>query len=127
MFNHLLIALALTSLSIVSNAAAALMDADQATVNAIPNAVLHKEVAVIQGGDSDKDVAVALVDAAANTCHADAMCNSTAATHAVAGVPAAADWLAAQDGSSAVQPLLVALMIIVLIVFVLSRKSISTK
>lgn len=126
MFNHLLIALALTSLSIVSNAAAALMDADQATVNAIPNAVLHKEVAVIQGGDSDKDVAVVLVDAAANTCHADAMCNSTAATPAAAGVPAP-DWLAAQDGSSAVQPLLVALMIIVLIVFVLSRKSISTK
>jgi hypothetical protein len=127
MLTHLLFVLALASLSIVSNAAATLMDADQADSGAIPNAVLHKDVALNQGGGSDKDVVDVSVAVAADSCLSDHAC-SDYNQPAVSDNPQVVEsWFAAQDGSSALQPLLVALMIIVLIVFVLSRKSISTK
>jgi hypothetical protein len=127
MFNHSFIALALASLSIVSNAAAIPMDADHATLGAIPNAVLHKEVAVIQGGDSDKDVAAVLAATAADSCPADALCNNTSATHAVAGVPTAGDWLAAQGDSDSLQSFIILWVIVGGLIFFGVRKSESTK
>ena len=57
MCKYSLISLALISFSIVSKAAAIPMDADQAVPDAIQNAVLHREVVLVQGGGVDKDVA----------------------------------------------------------------------
>lgn len=126
MFNHLLIALALASFSIVSNAAATLMDADQAASGAIPNAVLHKEVAVNQGGDSDRDVAAVLAASAVDACATDAVCTRPA-TQATAGVMTANDWLAAQGDADSVQSFVVFWIIIAVLVFFGVRKSESTK
>lgn len=127
MFNHLLIALALASVSIVSNAAAALMDADQAALGVIPNAVLHKEVTVIQGGQHDKDVAAVLAATAADVCPADKICDNTLATNTAAGVTNANDWLAVQGDSDSSQSLVILWIIIGILVFFGVRKSESTK
>lgn len=115
MFNHSLIFLALISFSIVSHAAAIPMDADLAALDATQNAVLHKEVAVIQGGDSDKDVAEAPADRAIDTAPAKP------------DVPAVSNWFAARDDDGDLQPLALLMLIIGLGVFFLSRKSSSTK
>ncbi len=125
MFDHSLTFLALLSFSIVSNAAAIPMDADQAVIDATHNAVLHKEVAVVQGGDYDKDVAETLTFETVDSCSADGVCTETSVVDASA--PAVSDWFVVQDSSSALQPLAVLLLIIGLIMFFLSRKSISTK
>lgn len=132
MFCHSLIFIALTSFSLVTFAAAIPMDVDQAVVVATPNTVLHQEVLLVQGGISDKDVAdVSAVVSAACTDAAD--CNNplipAVTVHDVRLNPhqAAGVRLLEQDGTSAVQPLVVLLMIIGLIMYFLSRKSVSTK
>lgn len=112
MFNHSLIFLALISSSIVSNAAAIPMDADQAVMDATQNAVLYREVAIIQGGDSDKDVTEAPADET---------------SPAKSNPPAVSDWFTTQDDADRLPPVAVLLLIIGLIVFFLSRKSSSTK
>lgn len=127
MLNHSLTFLALLPFSIVSNAAAIPMDADQVVMDATQNAVLHKEVAVVQGGDSDRDVAETVTGAAKNSCPADAICSDTDTSIMEANPPAVSDWFVVQDSSSRLQPLAVLLLIIGLIMFFLSRKSISTK
>lgn len=127
MFNHLLIFLALISFSIVSNAAAIPMDADLAAVDATQNAVLHKEVVIVQGGGTDKDVAEALANEAEDFCSADAICTGKEISVVHSNSPAVNDWFAVEDGASALQPVAVLLLIIGLIVFFLSRKSASTK
>ncbi len=127
MFNHSLTFLALLSFSIVSNAAAIPMDTDQAVIDATQNAVLHKEVALVQGGDSDKDVAEALAVVAMGSCRANAICNNVDNSAVEANSPTVSDWFVVQDSASALQPVAVLLLIIGLIVFFLSRKSTSTK
>jgi hypothetical protein len=113
MFNHSLIFLALMSFSIASTAAAIPMDADLAAVDATPNAVLHKEVVVSQGGDSNKDV---------DDDRAEVAPDSPAPE-----VPALRHWFPAQDDDCGFQPLAVLMLIIGLAVFFLSRNSSSTK
>lgn len=125
MFNHSLTFLALISFSIVSHAAAIPMDADQATNDATQNAVLHQDVAAMQGGRSDKDVAEARVVTA--SCPAEAICVVANAAHGEVKPQSVSDWFVVQDSSSALQPVAVLLLIIGLIVFFLSRKSSSTK
>lgn len=115
MLNHSLMFLALISFSMVSNAAAIPMDADQAAIDANQNAVLHKEVLVIQGGGADKDVAEVPADRAID------------AVPAKPDVPAVSNWFAAQDDEGGLPPLALLLLIIGLAVFFLSRKSSSTK
>lgn len=115
MLNHSLIFLALISFSMVSNAAAIPMDADQAAIDANQNAVLHMEVEVIQGGGADKDVAEVTVDHAVDS------------ESAKPNVRAVSNWFAAQDDDGSLQPLVVMLLIVGLIVYFLSRKSSSTK
>lgn len=127
MINHSLTFLALLSFSIVSNAAAIPMDTDQAVIDATQNAVLHKEVALVQGGDSDKDVAEALTVEAMDSCRANAICNNTDTSVVKTNPPTVSDWFVVQDSASALQPVAVLLLIIGLIVFFLSRKSTSTK
>lgn len=127
MFNHPLTFLALFSFSIVSNAAAIPMDADQAVIDATHNAVLHKEVAVVQGGDYDKDVAGSLAFEAIDFCSADGVCSNTDTSVIDVSQPAVSDWFVVQDSASALQPVAVLLIIIGLIVFFLSRKATSTK
>jgi hypothetical protein len=127
MFNHSFIFLALISFSIVSNAAAIPMDADQAVIGTTPNAVLHKEVAAAQGGNSDKDVTESLVNEAVDSCSADALCTNTDTSLAKHNPPAVSDWFAVQDDDSVLQPVAALLLMIGLIVFFLSRKSTSTK
>lgn len=127
MLIHSLITLALISFSMVINAAQIPMDANQAVQVATPNAVLHKDVALYQGGADDKDVAAVTSTGALDTCLPDVTCVSYEQSDIDEKFHAADGWFAAEDSSSALQPLLVALMIIVLIVVVLSRKSISTK
>lgn len=110
MVNYSLMFVALLSFSIVTNAAAIPRDAGKAAVGATQNADLHREVPQAQGGNSDKDVVeVSVVAEDLNLQHVSN-----------------AGMLSSHD-SSALQPFLVAVMIIVLIVVVLSRKSISTK
>lgn len=99
----------------VSNAAAIPMDAEQAAIDATQNAVLHKEVLVIQGGGADKHVAEVTVDHAVDS------------ESAKPNVPAVSNWFAAQDDDGSLQPLVVMLLIVGLIVYFLSRKSSSTK
>jgi len=96
-------------------------DADLAVIDATQNAVLHKEVVSVQGGDSDKDVTESIA------CPADTLCDSADASVVDANPPTVNDWFVMQDNASALQPLVVLLMIIGLIVFFLSRKSTSTK
>lgn len=127
MFNHSLIFLALISFSIVSHAAAIPMDADQAPVDATQNAVLHKDVAAIQGGDSDRDVAAKTSIVASDSCASGAICTSADVSIIDAKQPTLNDWFVVRDSSSALQPVAVLLLIIGLIVFFLSRKSASTK
>lgn len=115
MFNHSLTFFALISFSVVSFAAAIPMDADQAVLDAPQNAVSHKDVAAVQGGDSDRDVAEVTADHAIDSAPAKP------------GVPAVSNWFAAQDDEGSLQPLVVMLLIVGLIVFFLSRKSSSTK
>lgn len=124
MFNHLLIFIALISFSVVSFAAATPMDAGQATVDATQNAVLHKDVAVIQGGRSDKDVAEVLSVMDTEVCSTDAQCTKAAVELKTATLN---EWFIDQDNDSALQPVVVLILIIGLIVFFLSRKSSSTK
>jgi len=127
MFNHSLIFLALMSFSLVSFAAAIPMDADQAVLDATQNAVSHKDVAAVQGGDSDRDVADILANDANDACLADALCTSADISVVDTNRPAVNDWFRVQDSASALQPVAVLLLIIGLIVFFLSRKSTSTK
>lgn len=127
MFNHSFIFLALISFSIVSNATAIPMDADQAVIGTTPNAVLHKEVAATQGGNSDKDVTESLASKAVDSCSAGAICTNTDTSLAKHNPPAVSDWFAVQDDDSVLQPVAALLLIIGLIVFFLSRKSTSTK
>ncbi len=115
MLNHLLIFFALISFSIVSYAAAIPMDADQVATDAIQNAVLHQEVAVIQGGRADKDVAAAPADI------------DQGAAPTKTNVPAVSDWFAAQGDEGGLHPQVVLMLIMGLVVFFLSRKSSSTK
>jgi|GEM_PF-2916320 len=133
MVRQLLIFLALLPFSIVSNAAAIPMDADQAVAVTTPNTVLHQDVMFVQGRISDKDVADITTHATSNACPDAVACGNTD-THAVAvndarmnPHQAAGIRLLEQNGTSAVQPLVVLLMIIGLIVYFLSRKSVSTK
>jgi len=127
MLNHSLIFFALISFSIVSHAAAIPMDADQAVADATQNAVLHKEVMVVQGGDSDRDVAAALSVTATDSCVSDAICEQADVAIVDAKPPAVSDWFAVRESTSALQPVAVLLLVIGLIVFFLSRKSASTK
>lgn len=127
MFNHLLIFFALISFSIVSYTAVIPMDADQVATDAIQNAVLHKEVAVIQGGRADKDVAHALAITAIYSCPVAAICSRTKAAMVDTKSPTVSEWFVVQGGTSALQPIAVLLLISGLIVLFLSRKSVSTK
>ncbi|MGV8836768.1 hypothetical protein [Cellvibrio sp.] len=115
MLNHSLMFLALISFSIVSSAAAIPMDADLAAVDATPNAVLHKDYVILQGGDTDKDVAEALADI------------NVGSVPAKSDVPAVSDWFVARDDEGGLQSLAVLMLIIGLAVFFLSRKSSSAK
>lgn len=115
MLNHSLMFLALISFSIVSSAAAIPMDADLAAVDATPNAVLHKDGVIMQGGNTDKDVAEVPADRAID------------AVPAKPDVPAVSNWFAAQDDEGGLPPLALLMLIIGLAVFFLSRKSSSTK
>ena len=120
MFRYLLISLALISFSIVSNATVIPMDADQVVSNAIQNAVLHKEVVLVQGGGADKDVAdiPSVIDM--HSCRDNAAC-STATVHQSVG-----DWFA-QDTSGGSPRLIGWLIVLGSVAFFLSRKSASTK
>ncbi|MDR7090617.1 hypothetical protein [Cellvibrio fibrivorans] len=115
MLNHSLMFLALISFSIVSSAAAIPMDADLAAVDATPNAVLHKDYVILQGGDVDKDVAEALADVDVD------------AAPAKSDLPAVSDWFAVRDDEGGLQSLALLMLLIGLGVFFLSRKSSSTK
>lgn len=127
MFSHSLTFIALLSFSIVSHSAAIPMDADQAVMDANHNALLHKDVAEVQGGDYDKDVAEAPVFEATDSCSAVAECLNGNASVIATNSQKPGDWFVVQESSSALQPLAVLLLIIGLIVFFLSRKSTSTK
>lgn len=127
MFNHSLTFVALMSFSIVSYAAAIPMDADQASVDATQNAVLHKDVAATQGGRSDKDVAEGLAVVTINSCSADMVCADANLSIVDNKPPTINDWFVVRDSTSALQPVAVLLLIIGLIIFFLSRKSASTK
>lgn len=127
MFNHLLTFLALISFSIVSHAAAIPTDADQATSDATQNAVLHQDVAAIQGGRSDKDVAEVLAVTTLNSCAADGVCADANLSIVDNKPPTVNDWFVVRDSTSALQPVAVLLLIIGLIAFFLSRRSTSTK
>ena len=128
MIKYPLIFIALISFSIVSSAAAIPTDAGQAISVTIPNAVLHKEVAVIQGGDSDKDVAAVLTVAAIDVCSSEAACNGyKASTVGNTNTQSMDGWFVAQESTSVLQPVMVLVLIIGFIVFFLMRKSTSTK
>ncbi|HCS64968.1 MAG TPA: hypothetical protein DIW64_13340 [Cellvibrio sp.] len=127
MLNHSLIFLALISFSMVSNAAVIPMDADQAAIDANQNAVLHKDVAAIQGGGSDKDVAEVLSVTTLNSCTADAVCTDANLSILDAKPTTVNDWFVMRDSTSALQPVAVLLLIIGFIAFFLSRRSTSTK
>jgi hypothetical protein len=120
MFRYILISLALISFSIVSNATVIPMDADQAVSDAIQNAVLHKEVVLVQGGGADKDVADVPSAIGMHSCRDDAAC-STASVHQSLG-----DWFA-QDSSGGSPRLIGWLIILGSVAFFLSCKSASTK
>lgn len=121
MLNHSLIFFALLSFSVVAQAAAIPMDEGQAVSGAIQHADAHQDVTLVQGGNTDKDVA----DDHAIVCPADTQCDGAAAH--IAKPPAANGWMLAGDSTSALQPVAVLLLVIGLIVFFLSRKSASTK
>lgn len=131
MVRQILISLALLSFSIVSIAAAIPMDVDQTVVAATPNTVLHQDVMLVQGGGRDKEVADVRNTSVVNACF-DAIRCTSAVVPAVM-IDARLNLQRSGIGSvengdaSILQPLLVSLMIIVFIVFFLSRKSISTK
>ena len=130
MLNHLLISLALFSFSIVSNAAAIPMDVNQATLAAIPNAVLHPEGDQVQGGGSDKDVAETLTDVVTDSCQGNVACADAVIAADVPRIDknqSLNTLFAMQDRSSALQPFVVLLLILTVIVIFLSRKSESTK
>lgn len=127
MLNHSLIFFALISFSIVSHAAAIPMSADQALVDATQNAVLHKDVAAIQGGGSDKDVAEVLAVTTLNSCSVDAVCTDANLSIVDAKPTTVNDWFVIRDSTSALQPVAVLLLIIGFIAFFLSRRSTSTK
>lgn len=127
MFNHSLIYLALISFSIVSHAVAIPMDADQAVGDATHNAVLHKDVAAIQGGRSDKDVAEVLAVTTLNSCATGGVCVDAKLSMVGAKPPTVNDWVVVRDSTSVLQPVAVLLLIIGLIAFFLSRKCPSTK
>jgi hypothetical protein len=132
MCKHSLISLALISFSIVSNAAAIPMDANQAAPVAIQNAVLHKDVALVQGGYVDKDVAGVPSVAVTNKCPGDLVCNKDDSQYVVIGDThiymhqSFNDWFV-QGSSGALQSLMVWLILLSSVVFFLSRKSASTK
>jgi|SRR6187431_240772 hypothetical protein len=123
-----LISLALISFSIASSTAAIPMDADQALLDATQSAILHNEVALVQGGNFDKDVAAATF----NQCQNGAACTTAPAQNVVVGNArvyvnqSVGDWFV-QGSSSALPPLVVWLIIMAGIFFFLSRKSASTK
>ncbi|HSC66784.1 MAG TPA: hypothetical protein VLC79_03785 [Cellvibrio sp.] len=130
MLNHSLIAFALFSFSVVSDAAAVPMDVNQAALVATPNAVLPREGGLGQGGDSDKDVAEALVAVTMVGCRNNTACTDIAAALKAPQVnanPALSFQFAASDESSALQPFIVLLIILAIIVLFLSRESESTK
>jgi hypothetical protein len=132
MCKHSLYYLALISFSMVSNAAAIPMDADQAVSDAIQNAVLHKDVVVVQGGGSDKDVADALPVTIVNQCQGDVACSTDEKQNVVIGDKriyadqSLGDWFV-QGKPGSLQPLMAWLIILSSLVFFLSRKSASTK
>jgi hypothetical protein len=113
MFYHSLIFLALISFSLVSTAVSIPMDADLAAVDATPNAVLHKEVVIVQGGGADKDVAEALVDVERDVSKPHAPVISASFT--------------ARNHGGTWQPLVLLVLIIGIAVFFLSCKRSSTK
>jgi hypothetical protein len=132
MCKHSLYSLALISFSMVSNAAAIPMDADQAVSDAIQNAILHKDVVMVQGGGSDKDVADALTVTTMNKCQADVACNTAEVPNVAIGDrriyanQSVGDWFV-QGSPATSQPLMVWLIILTVVIFFLSRKSASTK
>lgn len=127
-----LISLALISFSVVSNAAAIPIDADQAMLDATQSAVLYRDVALVQGGGFDKDVAAALAITTMDKCQGDVACNNNEMPSVVIGDmriyanQSVSDWFV-QGNPSALQPLVVSLILLSVVVFFLSRKSASTK
>jgi len=121
-----LISLALISFSIASTAAAIPMDADQAMLDAAQSAILHKEVALVQGGDFDKDVAAGAFCQDGTACTTVDMQNVVVGDARVYTNQSVGDWFV-QGSPGALPPLVVWLMIIAGLIFFLSRKSSSTK
>ena len=129
MCKHSLIPLALISFSIVSTAAAIPMDADQAVLDAVQNVVLHKEVALVEGGGFDKDVADF---SAVNICQNDAACSRAGVRYVKIGdTPiymhqSVSDWFA-EDSPGTLQSLMGWLTAMTFLFFFFFCKSTSTK
>lgn len=126
MITHSHISLALISFSMATSAAAIPTDADQTAPVAIQNTVLHKDVALYQGGGADKDVANRLGSVAPSTCSGADCINHAKSTIKDAKLQVANGRFLGQGSSSALQPVAVLLLIIGVIIFLLARKS-STK
>jgi len=132
MCKYSLISLALISFSIVSKAAAIPMDADQAVPDAIQNAVLHREVVLVQGGGVDKDVADALAVTGTDKCASDLSCAKDIVQYGVISdtpiyrPPSVNDWFV-QSSSGSLQPLMACLFLLSSSLIFLSRTSASTK
>lgn len=125
MFSYSLMFLAFISFAAASYTVATPMDAGQSVVVAGQNPVLHTDVSVAQGGISDKDVGEVAVIVADNPCYLSSAC--TRADVPIVGKQTPNDWVVTSNSSSAIQPFVALLLIICVIVFFLSRKSVSTK
>lgn len=132
MYRYSLIPLALISFSIASNAAAIPMDADQAMLGAIQNAALYKEVMLVQGGDSDKDVVEVLIVVIMDDCQVGWSCSQNEIQDdAIDNLLFYQHYLVSnglvQTGPSVLQPLIVLLLLLFCVVFFIFDKSTSEK
>ncbi len=131
MYRCSLISLALISFSIATNATAIPMDADQVVPDAIQNAVLHRDVMLVQGGGSDKDVVEVLIVADLDGCQPDWNCSPDE----IRNVPGdmriyqhylVNNWLV-ETGSVTLHSLMVLLILLSCVAFFLLSKSASAK
>lgn len=115
MIYHLLFAIALMAFSVVSTVAATPRDAGEKRVDAT-SSVSYKEVARYQGGNEDKDVAIA--DAGLALGRAPATGKESLQVN---------QWSVARTDSSPWQSVLVLFIITGFIIFFIARKTGSTK
>jgi hypothetical protein len=113
MVHHLLILIALMTFSIATHAAAIPMDAGQAARDATQNADFHQEVARVQGGDADKEVADSYQPVVQPQCAEAGVCTGVGIAKAPLKSIATFNDLLALDGESSAASALIAMLIIV--------------